>query len=156
LITAAIAADKTKAIKVSDSVAFLAATGVTILLLPNIIIIGTILLVPCLVFFALLDSRHFLQPFTYRGSLALEPVLLFSSCLFALLLYYPALCNYPLLALFRWLPVWLATLSVGLVVAIFAALYASEGNRLKVALTILLTGFLLVSFCEFRNSPRAP
>jgi hypothetical protein len=154
LITAAIDADKTRAIRVPDSVAFLAATGGTILLLPNFIIIGTILMVPCLVFFAFLDSRRLLQPFTYRASLVLEPVLLFFSCLFDLLLYYPALCNYPLLALFRSLPVWLATLSVGLVVAIFAALYATEGNRFKVALTILLTGFLLVSCCEFRSSHR--
>jgi hypothetical protein len=154
LISVTLDAEKAKGIAVPISIAFLAASGGTLLLLPDFMVVGAVLMVLCLVFFYCLDSRRWLQPLDYRGSLVLEPVLLFGSVFFALLLHYPALLGHPILTPLRSLPVWLATLGLGVLVTIFSALYASRGSRLKVSLTILLTGFLLVSYGEIRSSHR--
>jgi hypothetical protein len=154
LFSTAIDPNKAKAIHVPISIAFFAAAGGTLLLMPDFICVGIILMVPCLVFFSLLDSSGMLQPLDYPLSFSLEPILLFMSCFFALLLYYPILLHYPLLSPIRPLPVWLATIVIGVIVLVGSVLYASPGSRFKVSLSIGMAGLLLVSFCEFCNSYR--
>jgi hypothetical protein len=152
LLAAGIDPKKAKAISVPISVAFLAATGGTMVLMPDFIFVGIILMIPCLIFFSVMDARNMLEPLKKRFSLALEPILMFMSCFFALSLYYPAILHYPFLLPIYPLPVWLATIIIGVTVLVASALYAAKGKRFRVALAILVSGLLLVSFCEFYNS----
>jgi hypothetical protein len=154
LFSAAVDQNKFKAIHVPISISFVAATGGTLVLMPDFIYVGIILMVPCLIFFSLLSSKGMLQPLDHRLSFCLEPILLFMSCFFALLLYYPILLHYPLLSPIRPLPVWLATIVIGVIVLACSALYASQGSRVKVSLSIVMVGLILVSFSEFCNSYR--
>ena len=154
LFSTAIDPNKAKAIHVPISIAFLAAAGGTLVLMPDFVCVGIILMVPCLVFFSILDYSGMLQPLDYRLSFSLEPIFLFMSCFFALLLYYPILLHYPILSPIRFIPVWLATIVIGVIVLACPVLYASPGSRFKVSLSIGMAGLLLVSFCEFCNSYR--
>lgn len=156
LFFTAIDPNKAQAIHVPIGVAFIAAAGGTLVLMPDFICVGIILLIPCLIFFSILDSRGMLLALDHRISFAIEPILLFMSCFFALLLYYPILLHQPLLSPLRTLPVWLATILGGVVVFTWSALYAAKGSRFKVSLAIVMTGFLVVSLSELGNSYRGP
>ena len=62
IIMSAIDSNKAKGITIPSGIAFLVSFGGTILLMGDFIIVGIILIIPCIVFFSIMESRKLIMP----------------------------------------------------------------------------------------------
>lgn len=131
--------------------------GMTIML-PDILVVGSICLLFCLALFSLLASLGFTIKVSSKFGLIVEPTILFFAAIFGASLYYPAVLSFPVFSIFGLLPIWVLTSMLACLMIGWCILLSTPGHRLYVVITILAFSVVapLPVICRNQMIPKIP
>jgi len=129
--------------------ALLVCAGGIAVMLPDMVIVGSLYLLICITIFSFLASLKLTNQKNSQISYMAEPIMLFFTVLFGSSLYYPAILSHPIFIIFGALPAWvlisiLASITIG-----WGVTLALPGHRISVVSILLISAILapLPSLC---------
>jgi hypothetical protein len=128
---------------ISFTQSIVGSTAGMIILVPDFLLVGMMIMILSLLFYSTLAAENSLQPLSYSLCLVFEMLLLLSSMYFGISLFYPAALNHPMMVFAYSLKVWLTTILLGFVIFLGSYCLASKGNKLKVILSTFLIGLIM-------------